>query len=167
MPELVPEAEHPLFGARLLLVSASTTEHGVELVVANSAQQRVRLQAIATGTDSGVLDDASGVDVVLHAGDDKTQVEAIDRLVAEFDHLVEIVTGVDVHHSERQWGRPECLGRYVQHHDGILTSGEQEDRLFESRCDFAENMDRLRFECSQMRQLVGGRGLECCHVFRS
>ena len=36
LPELVPEAEDPLLGARLFFVAPSAAEHGVELVLLNA-----------------------------------------------------------------------------------------------------------------------------------
>jgi hypothetical protein len=66
LAELVAEREHPLLGARLLLVTASAAERGVELVLADRPQQRDGLHRVARRDG---LDDAARVDVVLHFRD--------------------------------------------------------------------------------------------------
>jgi hypothetical protein len=148
---LVAEAEHALLRAGLLLVAAGAAEHGIEAALADRAQQRDRLQPVAAGSRAGLLDDAAGVDVVLHARDQQPQPERGDGLVAEPQHLVEVVAGVDVQHGERQGRRPERLRGGVQHHHRVLAAGEQQDGALEGRRDLTEDVHGLRFERGQVR----------------
>ena len=87
--------------------------------------------------------------------DDQADAEALDGGVAELDHLVEVVAGVDVHDRERQPGRPERLGGQVQHHDRVLAAGEEQHRALELGGDLTEDVDALRLEGAQVRELVG------------
>ena len=151
LTELVAEAEHPLLGARLLLVAAGAAERGVELVLPDRAQQRHGLQRVARRDG---LDDAARVDVVLDLGDDQPHAGLGDQLVAGGDHLVEVVTGVDVHHRERQPARPEGLQGQMQHHDRVLATGEQQHRPLELGGHLADDVDRLGLQRAEMAQLV-------------
>ena len=151
LAELITEAEHSLLGAGLFLVAARAAEHGVEAMLVDAAQQGRGLQAVTRGAWSGLLDDGTRVDVVLHTADFQPQVVAADRLVAESDDLVEVVPGVDVHDGEGQWRWPECLGRDVEHDHGILAAGEKQHGPFEGRCNFAEDVDGLGFQGAQVR----------------
>jgi hypothetical protein len=49
LAELVPEAEHPLLGTRLLLVAPGSSEGGVEVVLLDGVQQHPGLQAVPAG----------------------------------------------------------------------------------------------------------------------
>ena len=55
-------------------------------------------------------------------------------LVAELQHLGEVVPGVDVHHRERQRGRPERLACQVQEHRRVLATGEEQHPALELGC---------------------------------
>ena len=151
LAELVAEAEHPLLGPRLLLVAAGAAERGVELVLADRAQQRDRLQRVARRDR---LDHAARVDVVLHLGDDQPHTGFLDELVAGLQDLVEVVAGVDMHHRERQPARPERLERQMQHDDGVLAAGEQQHRPLELRGHLPNDVDGLGLQRAQMAQLV-------------
>ena len=100
----------------------------------------------------GVLADLARVDRVLHRGDDELDAEVGDGAVAELDHLVEVVAGVDVHHRERDPRRPERPMGQVQHDDRVLAAGEQQHRPLALGGDLADDRDRL------VLQLGGGRG---------
>ena len=65
---------------------------------------------------------------VLHRGHDELDVEVGDGAVTELDDLVEVVAGVDVHHRERDAGRPERPVGEVQHDHGVLAAREQQHR---------------------------------------
>ena len=54
---------------------------------------------------------------------------------------------------ERDAGRPECLLGQPQHHDRVLAAREEEHRLLELGRDLAEDVDRLRLERVEMRDL--------------
>jgi hypothetical protein len=53
------------------------------------------------------------------------------------------VAGVDVHHRERDAGRPERLLGQVQHDDGVLAAREQQHRALELGGDLADDVDGL------------------------
>jgi hypothetical protein len=92
------------------------------------------------------VDDAAGVDGLLHRGDDQPQPVLGDRAVAELEHLVEVVPGVDVHHRERHAGGPERLLGQVQHDDRVLAAGEQQHGPLELGGDLADDVDGLGFD---------------------
>ena len=163
LAELVAEAEHALLGPRLLLVAAGAAEDGVEALLLDAAQQRDGLEAVAAGPGAGVLDDPAGVDVVLDARDDETSPDGGDHVVAEGEHLGEVVAGVDVHDRERHPRRGERLDGEVQHHDRVLAAREQQRRPLELGGDLTDDVDRLGLQRSQVGELVG-RGHERIRV---
>ena len=97
-----------------------------------------------------VSTDPARVDVVLHLGDHQPHAGLGHQLVAGGDHLVEVVTGVDVHHRERQAAGAESLQRQVQHHDRVLAAGEQQHRTLELGGHLADDVDRLGLQRAQM-----------------
>ena len=157
LAEFVAEAEHPLLGARLLLVAARPAERGVELVLPDGAQQRHGLDRVSRRDG---LDDPPRVDVFLHRRDHQTQPVLGDQFVAGRDHLVEVVAGVDMHHRERQPARAEGLECQVQHHDGVFAAREQQHRALELRGHLPDDVDGLGLQRAQMAQFVlaGGPG---------
>jgi len=66
------------------------------------------------------------------------------------DHLVEVVTGVDVHHREGQPAGAEGLDRQMQHHDRVLAAGEQQDRTLELGCHLTNDVHGLGLQRAQM-----------------
>ena len=102
----------------------------------------------------GTSTDAAGVDVVLHLRDDQPGRQLGGPLVAERQHLVEVVAGVDVHQRERHPGRPEGLLGQAQHDDRVLAAAEQQRGALELRGDLAHHVDALGL---QHVELVEGR----------
>ena len=94
-----------------------------------------------------------GVDRLLHRRDDELDAELGDPAVAVVEHLVEVVAGVDVHHRERDPGRPERLLGQAQHDRGVLAAREQQHRLLELGRDLTEDVDRLGLERVEVREL--------------
>ena len=156
LTELVAVAEHALLGPRSLLVATGPAEDGVEAVLGDRVEQRDGLQRVAAGTRTGVFDDPSGVDRILHRRDDELDSELLHGAIAELDQLGEVVTGVDVHDRERDAGRRERPDREVEHDHRVLAAGEQQHRSLELGRDLADDRDRLVFE-------MGGRGERCGH----
>ncbi len=158
MTELVAEAEHTLLGAGLLLVAARPAERRVELVLPDGAKQGHGLDGVAP---LAWLDHPSGVDVFLDRGDDQAHSVLLDQLVAGRDHLVEVVSGVDVHHRERQPAGTEGPQRQMQHDDGVLAAREQQHRPLELGGHLPNDVDRLCLQRTQVAQFVlsdgGGR----------
>jgi hypothetical protein len=101
-----------------------------------------------------VVHHPAGVDVLLHAGHDQTHAVTGDEFIAGGDHLVEVVSGVDVHHRERQPAGRERLDCQVQHDDRVLAAGEQQHRPLEFRGDLTDDVDRLGFQRAQLAELV-------------
>ena len=130
-------------------------------MLGDRVQQRHGLQAVAGGARSGLLAHASGVDRLLDAGDDQPLAELLDELVAERDHLREVVAGVDVHHREREASGAERLLGQAHQHDRVLAAAEQQHRALELRGHLAHDEDRFGLERLQVRELVFGA---CRHV---
>ena len=72
------------------------------------------------------------------------------------------MTGIDVHHRERQPAGGERLDGQVQHDDRVLAAGKQQHGTLELRGHLADDVDRFGFERTQMGQLVasGDRTVE-------
>ena len=84
--------------------------------------------------------------------------DLLHHRVAEREHLGEVVPGVDVHHRERHPGGRERLHGQVEHDDRVLAAREQQHRPLELGRHLTDDVDRLRLEGPQVRQLVGRRG---------
>ena len=131
LAELVAQRDDPLLGARLVLVAAGPAEDGVVPAGGDGVQQRHGLQRIARAV--GALLEAAVVDVVLHAGDFEPHAEAPHRLIAEREHLGEVVAGVDVQHRERDAPGEEGLRRQVEDDDRVLASRRTAARAARTR----------------------------------
>jgi hypothetical protein len=153
LPEVVAERVDPLLRSRLLLVAPPAAEHGVVAVLGDGVEQGDGLEAVAARSGAGLLDHPPGVDRRLHGGDHELDAELGDAPVAELEHLLEVVTGVDVHHRERDAGGPERLLGQAQHHRRVLAAREEEDRLLELGRDLPDDVDGLGLEHVQMREL--------------
>ncbi len=106
LAELVAEAQDAFLGPGALLVAAGATEGGVELAGIERVEQGAGLLPVARRPGTGVGDPA-GVDGLLHRADDQLVAVLAEPAVAELDHFVEVVAGVDVQHRERQAGTAE------------------------------------------------------------
>ncbi|CAM5405533.1 hypothetical protein TPAU25S_02600 [Tsukamurella paurometabola] len=166
LAESVAQREDPLLGAGPLLVTAAAAEHRIEAVLGDRIQQRHRLQRIADAI--GALFEPAIGEVVLHRRHVQAEVVLLDHLVAEGQHLRQIVTGVHVQQGEGQRRRPEGLDREVQQHGRVLATGEQDHRTLELAGHLAEDVDRLRLERvegaefgARSRRILGN-GHEAC-----
>ena len=99
----------------------------------------------------GLLDDAAGVDRVLHGGHDQALAQLGHAPVAELDDLGEVVPGVDVHEREREARRAERLLGQAQQDDRVLAAAEEQDRPLELGGDLAHDVDGLGLEGLQVR----------------
>ena len=109
----------------------------------------------------------TAVDGLLDRRDDQLVANSFDPAVPELDHLIEIVSGVDVHHREGQRAGPKRLLRQSQKHDGVLARGEQQHWPFQFGGHFPDDVHRLGFQQPQFVDVQGvviGGG--CGHVGR-
>ena len=150
LAELVTEAEDALLRPCLLLVAPGAAEHGIEAVRLDGVEQRRRLQTVARSARTLVLDHTAGVDRVLDRRDDQPRAQLGGPAVAELEHLVEVVPGVDVHQRERDAGGRERLLGDAQHDDGVLAAAEQQARPFELRRHLAHDVDRFSLDRTQV-----------------
>ena len=160
LAEVVAEAEDALLRAGALLVAAGAADRGVEAVLLDRVEQRRRLQLVARGARSGLLDDAARVDRLLHRGDEQRLAELGDAPVAELDHLGEVVAGVDVHDRERELAGPERLLGEPEQDDRVLAAGEEEHGPLELGGELAHDVDGLRLELVE----VGEPGRVACRI---
>ena len=117
-------------------------------------EQGDRLQAVARGSRPGLLNRATGVDRVLDVGDDQALAELGEPTVAEFEHLGEVMPGVDVHDREgKACGAKRLLGQ-PQEHDRVLAAAEQEHWPLQLRGHLSEYVDRLGLERLDVRELI-------------
>ena len=84
-------------------------------------------------------------------------------MIAKGDDLRKIVSGIDVQQRKGKRTGAECLFRQAQQHQGILAAGEEQGRVAALPRNFAQDVNRLRFEPAEMigigrarlRKLVG------------
>jgi hypothetical protein len=81
---------------------------------------------------------------------------------AEFDHLAELVGGVDVQERKRDRPRIKGLLRKTQQHRRILADRIEHHRSFELGDDLPHDVDALGFEGAQ----VVRRGCRICSLGR-
>ena len=75
-------------------------------------------------------------------------------VVAQLDHLAELPGGVHVHQRKRRLGGIERLHRQVQHHGRVFADRVQHHRVFELGGHLADDVNALRFELLEMREIV-------------
>jgi len=96
------EREDALLGAAFLLVAARAAEGSIEAVFVQRLFQRfglhhMRMHRRARGERIDAARDAIFIDV-----NEKIEIEAARRFIAERDHLAEFPGRIDVEHRERQ-----------------------------------------------------------------
>ena len=89
-------------------------------------------------------------DTLLIGVDQKVKAVLAHGMVAEGDHIPEFPGGVYMQKGKGRFLRPEGLQGQVQHDGAVLSDGIQHHRLITFRRDFAQNVDRLRFQLVQM-----------------
>ena len=149
LAEFVAEREHALLGAGLLFVAARAADGRVETEFLDGFQQRHRLCSIAA---VGFLVQAhrAAFHGVLDRAHQQPLAEFGGAHVAEGDHFIEVVAGVDVQQRERELAGAEGFFRQPQQDDGILAAGEEQHRVGAFAGDFAQNVDGLRFQPVEM-----------------
>ncbi|MCY1437353.1 hypothetical protein D9M71_535110 [compost metagenome] len=146
------DREHPLLGARLLLVAARAAERRIEAVLVQRLLEALGLpdvgmqgRAVVEGVDPAL--DALGIDV-----HQQLQAQALGGLVAEGDHLAELPGGVHVQQGEGRLARGEGLHRQVQHDRAVLADGVEHHRVFTLGDHFADDLDAFGFQALQVSQ---------------
>src|SRR5258708_12958564 len=99
MAEFVAEGKSPLVRPCLLLIPPGTAEYRVEAQASDRVEQRGGLQPVPARPPAGLLDHPAGVDGFLHRGDDQADTEFGRPAVPELKDVIEVVTGIDIHHS--------------------------------------------------------------------
>ncbi|MDT4831032.1 hypothetical protein FQZ97_645210 [compost metagenome] len=156
LAEFVPERKNAFLGARLFLVAPRAPDAGIETELLDSLQQRHGLGGVAR-IGFTAQHHAAPRDRVLDAAHDQGFAQLGRARVAEGDHFVEVVPGIDVHQREREAAWPEGLLGQAQQHHGILAAREQQDGLFAFRGDLAQDEYRFRFQPIQVAALDDGR----------
>jgi hypothetical protein len=123
-------------------------------VLGDRVEQGHGLQAVARGPLANLVDDPSGVDRVLHGGDEQPLAELGHAAIAEGDDLREVVARVDVHEREGEARGPEGLLGQAQQDDRVLAAREEEHGPLELCGDLAHDVDGLALERFEVRQLV-------------
>ena len=86
------------------------------------------------------------LDRVLDRADDQALAQFGHARVAEGDHFVEVVAGVDVHQREGEFTGTERLFGQAQQHHRVLAAREQQGGIAALGRHFAQDVDRFRFE---------------------
>ena len=139
----------PIAASKLPACSASSSA----LVFSRPQQRWVpdleRLRAVADRLFVGV--------------DDQPRADGVGHLVAERDHLLELVGRVDVEERERNRAGVERLLRQAQHARGVLADGVEHHRPLELGHHFPKDLDALGLERAQM---IEARRYSDVHVHR-
>ena len=122
-------------------------------MLVDRVEEGLGLQTIPGSPRPGLFDHPALVDGFLDRSDYEVGLELSHDPVPEFDHLVEIVPGIDVHHREGKTGRPESLYSETQDEGRVLASGEEQNRVLRFGYRFANYVNRLRFEGAKMARL--------------
>lgn len=145
LSECIAQREDSLLGAGAFLVASGTAEHGVEPVLGDRVEERNGLQRVADAV--GALGETSVGEVLLDAGHVQAQVVLRNHVVAEIQHLLQVVPGVDVQQCERQGSWPERLDGQMQQNRRVLATREQDDWALEFAGHLSEDVDGFGFEC--------------------
>ncbi len=116
----VAHREHPLLGARALFVAARAADGAVEVAGLQRVEQRLRLQQAAAALRAHLERLRAVGDGFLVRVDDEPGADGLGHLVAELDHLAELVRGVDVQQRKRDGPRVERLLGQAQQHGRVL-----------------------------------------------
>ena len=100
----------------------------------------------------GSLTEPTVIDVVLDGRDLDGGAVELDGVVAELQHLGEVVARIHVQQPKGDRSRPESLRRQMQHDDRVLASGEKHDRRGECGRDLTNDVNRLGLERLQLAQ---------------
>src|SRR5262245_11830937 len=92
--------------------------------------------------------------------DDQVEAELARAAVAEGDHVTKLPRRVDVQERERQPGRRERLEGKVEEDGRILADRVQHDRMAALGDRLANDVDALRLELLQMRELASAEVIE-------
>ena len=105
----VAEGEDAFLGARFFFVAARAAEGCVEAVGAQAVEQRLGFEKTAAALGAE-LDGIGAVgEGFFVAPDDELEAEFGGVAVAEFEHLAELVAGIDVEERERDRARDRRL----------------------------------------------------------
>ena len=118
-------------------------------MLGDGIEQGDRLQRVPRRAEAADVADPAAGDRLLDGGDEQIDFELLDGAVAELDDLLEVVAGVDVHHGERDARREERPLGEVEHHDGVLAPGEQQDGALALGGDLADDRDRFVLEAGR------------------
>ena len=102
------------------------------------------------------------LDRVFDRADDQALAQFGHARVAEGDHFVEVVAGVDVHQREREFTGPEGLFGQAQQHHRVLAAREQQGRVGAFGRHFAHDVDRFGFERVEVARVDVGQHARRC-----
>ena len=142
----VAEGEDALLGAGFFFVAARSAEGCVEAVGAEAVEQGRGFEQSAAALGAELDGIGSVGEGFFVAPDDELEAEFGGVAVAEFEHLAELVAGVDVKEREGNGRGVEGLLREAQHDGGVFADGVEHHRVLELGGDLAEDVDALGLE---------------------
>ncbi len=152
LAEGVAEAVDALLGARFLFVAPRAAEGRVEVARAESVEQGARLQQAAALLSSQAERAGAVVDGLPIGVDDQPDADFRAESVAELDHLLELVSGVDVQQGKRDRAGVKGLLRQTHHHRRILADGIEHHRPLEFGSHFTQDVNALGFQGAQVAE---------------
>ena len=154
----VAQREDPFLGTRPLFVAPGAAERRVESARLQRVEQRLGLEqpaAALRADEEGLRAFRNRLLVGVH---DEPRADLGGVLIAELDHLAELVRGVHVEEREGDGARVKGLLREPQEHGRILPNRIEHDGTLEFGHHFTQDMDALRLERSQVVEARrGGR----------
>ena len=153
----VADREDALLRARAFLVAPGAADGRVEVAGLQRVEQRLRLQQAAAALRADLERLRAVGDRFLVGVDDQPRADGLGHLVAELDHLAELVGGVDVQQRERNRPGIEGLLRQAQQDRRVLADRIEHHRPLELGHHLAQDVDAFGFQRAQVVEPeVGG-----------
>ena len=148
----VAERVDALLGPALLFVAPRPAKRRVEAAFFQRIQQAARLQQPAAVLRAQRIGIGAVCNRLLVAMHDQVGADLARVLVAEPNHLGELIAGIHMQQRERNLPRIKGLLRQSQHHRRIFADRIQHHRPRELRHRLAQNRDALRLQRLQVIQ---------------
>src|SRR5262245_4842012 len=112
--------EHSFLRARSLFVATRTADGGIERILFQSFEKRAGFQGTAATRNAEFQGMSAFGNRFFIAMDNQAGADRLREFIAECQHLLEFVSGVDVQERERYWSGIERFTSQMYEDAGIL-----------------------------------------------
>jgi hypothetical protein len=154
LAKCVAQGKYTLLRPGSFFFTPGSANGRIELVLIESVEQRRRFELAAASCNAqfqGMRACGNRIFVPMH---DQSRADLPAEPIAEFDHLLELVTRVDM--KEGKWKRSgeKRLARQMNEDARVLSDGVQQDGISELRRGFAQNVNRFAFKLAKMGPIL-------------